>query len=118
MTYRISPCDFLCRGVRIGASVIDCWQPRDNSHAWYSVRLTSRRSTPLLTRVRSNEESQLPKQAMPAGANSRFQKHHSATDSTEPTAGASSISLQYLLGVGAIPARRKVLQRYRRRSRG
>src|SRR5213593_3586314 len=76
MTYRTSPCDFLCRGVRIGASVIDCWQPRDNSHAWYSLRLTSRRSTPLLTRFRSNEESQLPKQAMPAGAKGQLRKHH------------------------------------------
>src|SRR5438876_5688981 len=82
--------------VLMGASLIDGWQPRDNSHAWYSLRLTSRRSTPLLTRFRSNEESQLPKQAMPAGAKGQFGKHHRPRILQNQRREASSISLQYL----------------------
>ena len=59
-----------------GASAINCWRPNRNMCAWYSLRLNSRLLF-LLSKVSgSNEESQLPKQGMPACANSRGWKHH------------------------------------------
>ena len=44
-----------------GASAIDCWQPNRKSRSWYGLRLISKRSVPLSTGSRINEESQVPK---------------------------------------------------------
>ena len=45
----------------LGASAIDCWQPNRKSRSWYRLRLVSKRSVPVPTGSRINEESQVPK---------------------------------------------------------
>jgi len=54
----------------LGASTIDCWITNRNSHTQYNLRLNHGRSAPLSTGSRSNEESQLSKQGVPAGGKS------------------------------------------------
>jgi hypothetical protein len=55
----------------IDASAINCWRPNRNLRAWHSLRLNSRPSVIISKVSRSNEESLLSKQAMPARANKR-----------------------------------------------